>query len=662
MHHEADILGNSLILLAASVVGVALFRRLNLTPVLAYLLVGMLVGPHALGWISDTEDTRFLAEFGVVFLLFTLGLEFSLAKLVAMRQAVLGLGSTQVLASLGIAAVVAWSLGLSAEAAFVVGAVLALSSTAIVIKQLREQVELNSRHGRSAVGVLLFQDLAVIPLLIIIPALGSGGDGNGLGLELAWALGKGLVVTALLLAAGHWLLRPLFHEVAQAHSAELFTLTVLLVALVSAWTTQVAGLSMALGAFLAGLMLSETEFRHQIEADIRPFRDVLLGLFFVTIGMLLELRALPDIVGWVLLTSAGIILFKTLLITLLSRAFGDEPGVALRTGLVLAQGGEFGFALLSLGLRDGLLDAQTSQVVLASVILSMIATPFLIRYNGHIAKRLFRESYVENREGTRKAIRADAEELSDHIVICGFGRTGQNVARFAEDAGMEILALDLDPVIVRMGREAGNRVYFADSTHRDLLRAAGVERARAVVITHHDCIGAVKTVSHCRSLNPDCTILVRTATDNYMDDLLAAGATEVVPDVFEASLMLSSHLLDRLGIPQQAIQERAREIRHDNYRLLRHVIQGQGTPSIEASDRQRQQVRTVTLPSGAHAVGRRLSELGLETLGVNVDAVRRHGIKGEEPAPAMALRAQDVLVLYGTPEQLEKAENRLMQG
>ncbi|NIR59161.1 MAG: potassium transporter, partial [Gammaproteobacteria bacterium] len=286
-----------LVLLAAAVVSVALFRRLHLPPILAYLAIGVAVGPHGLGWIPNTPETHFLAEFGVVFLLFTIGLEFSLPQLLAMRGAVLGLGGTQVAISTVSVAFLAWLVGLSPDAAFVVGAALALSSTALVTKQLAEQVELNSRHGRLAVGVLLFQDVAVIPFLVVIAALGGAAD--GVTWPLLVGLGKGALAVAALLAAGRWLLRPLFHEIAAARSSELFTLAVLLVTLIAAWGTHALGLSMALGAFLAGMMLGETEFRHQIEADIRPFRDVLLGLFFITVGMLLDLHALPDVWYWV---------------------------------------------------------------------------------------------------------------------------------------------------------------------------------------------------------------------------------------------------------------------------------------------------------------------------------------------------------------------------
>jgi CPA2 family monovalent cation:H+ antiporter-2 len=390
MEHGA--LTEVLILLATAVVAVAAFRRLALPPVLAYLAVGMLVGPHGLAWIPDTEDTRFLAEFGVVFLLFTLGLEFSLPQLVALRREVLGLRGSQVILTTALAWLGAWLLGMSPEAAFVIGGVLAMSSTAIVIKQMAEQLELNSRHGRNAIGILLFQDIAVLPFLIAIPVLASDSD-TSLAAEMGWALVKGLAVVLAMLAVGRWLLRPLFHEIASSRSSELFTLTALLFALTAAAASAGAGLSMALGAFLAGMMLGETESRHQVEADIRPFRDVLLGLFFITVGMLLDVGALPRIWPWVLLLLAALVVLKTASIVAISLLMGQPAGVGLRAGLVLAQGGEFGFALLALGVSFGVLDSSSTQVVLATVVLSMVLTPFLVRYNGLIAKWLFRESY-----------------------------------------------------------------------------------------------------------------------------------------------------------------------------------------------------------------------------------------------------------------------------
>ena len=375
-------LSDTIILISVAVIAVAIFRRIKLPPILAYLTAGIILGPHASGLVSSSDAITFLAEVGVSFLLFTLGLEFSLSKLRANHKAVLGLGTAQVTITILLFGGSSWLLGSSLETAFVVGCVFALSSTAIVIKQLSEQLELDSRHGQLSVSILLYQDIAVVPMLVIIPALGVQSNGiivSDLGISLA----EGLMVTVVMLAIGHWLLRPLFREIAAAHSAELFTLTVLLVVLMSSWATHYAGLSMALGAFLAGMMLSETEFRHQIEADIRPFRDILLGLFFITIGMLLNISELPNFIHWVLLLSLVLVIIKTFTTMFISMLIVQAPrGVAFRTGLVLAQGGEFGFALLSLALAANIIDNQFSQIVLATIIFSMLLTPFLIRYNG----------------------------------------------------------------------------------------------------------------------------------------------------------------------------------------------------------------------------------------------------------------------------------------
>ena len=655
MHHEP--LTDVLLLLAASVLAVTFFRRLNLPPILAYLGVGALIGPHALGWVDDTENTRLLAEFGVVFLLFTLGLEFSLTKLAAMRRAVLGMGGAQVVITTLVAGGTAWALGMSIPAALVVGGVLAMSSTAIVIKLLAEQLELNSRHGRAAVGILLFQDLAVIPFLILIPALASGSE------EMAYDLGiamlKGVLVTGMLLAAGRWLLRPMFNEIAKARSPELFTLAVLLVALSSAALTHAAGLSMALGAFLAGIMLSETAFRHQIESDIRPFQDVLLGLFFITIGMLLDMQALPEHLPGALGLLVVLILMKALIIFGVGVGLREEPGVALRTGLVLAQGGEFGFALLALASRGDLLSHDAIQVVLTAVLLSMVATPFLVRFNGHITKLLVRgyqQNYVERRED----IAQQGAELEGHVIITGFGRVGQNLAYMLDQEDIPYIALEVDPDIIEKAQRAGYNVHFANATHMDLLHAAGIEKARALVITHHDASAAIKTLNVVRMQFKDLPVLVRVFSVNRMDDMIAAGASEVVPDAFEASLMLGAHLMTRMGIPMRRVLHRTQRIRHDNYSLLRHIFQGRGD-AVDAANALRGALASITLPAGAWAVGRTLEE-ALTDLEVLPDAIRRGGIKGDSPAPDTMLQADDILILYGSEKDLEQAEARLLGG
>ncbi len=653
------VLQEILVLLAVSVVAVGAFRRFHLPPILGYLVVGMIVGPHGLQWLPDTADTRFIAEFGVVFLLFTVGLEFSLAQLVALKGVVLGLGGAQVLASTLIAGGAAWLLGMRWQGALIAGGVLAMSSTAIVIKQLTEQLERNSRHGRNAVGVLLFQDLAVIPFLIMIPIL-AGPGAHDIITPLLWALAKGIVAFIVMLAFGHWLLRPLFREIASARSSELFMLTVLLVSLTAAWATQLAGLSYALGGFLAGVMLGETEYRHQVEADIRPFRDVLLGLFFVTVGMLLDIHSLGNIWHWVVAVIVSIFLIKTVLIAVLSRIGGADSGVSLRTGLVLAQGGEFGFALLSLAIAAQLIQPREGQILLAALVISMAFAPLIIRFNGRIAKHIFSGSYLSTRAQMEHQIASGSKHFSDHIVICGYGRIGQNLARLIEKEGFRHVALDLDPSRIREARQVGDIVFYGDTTHPEVLAAAGIERARVLVITFDDPHGALKLVSNVRAIRPDIPILVRTADDTHLDELQQRGATEVVPETLEASLMLASHLLYLLDVPLASIVRRIQQVRSDRYRMLRRFFPGSDPVALDELEGPRERLHAVTLPAGAHAVGKTLRQLSLP--GITVTAVRHRGQRLGNPEPSARLLEGDVVVMLGTPAQIEHAENVLLKG
>lgn len=650
-----------LILLTASVVAVTAFRRLRLPPVLGYLAVGVALGPSATGLVGDVEEVRPLAEFGVVFLLFTIGLEFSLPQLRAMRWTVFGLGGAQVALCTGVLGLTAWALGAGGGAATVIGGALALSSTAIIIKQLTEQVEIHSRHGRRAVGVLLFQDLAVVPLLILIPLLGRE-TGDGIALAMGAAFVRGALVFAILLAIGHWALRPLFHEVAQARSNELFTLTVLLVALLAAWTSHLAGLSLALGGFLAGIMLGETEYRHQIEADIRPFRDVLLGLFFVTVGMLLDLSVVADHWLGVLAVVAGFMALKLGAIYGLARLGRNDPRVAMRTAVILAGGGEFGFALLSLGLSQAVLDPVAGQITLAAVVLSMAVVPVMVRHNEHIAHGLVDTGESSHGSVTERQVAAHAAALTDHVIIAGYGRTGQNVARFLEEEGIPYLALDLDPARVREAQAAGERVQFGDSARQEILAAAGLERARMVVLTYNDPTATLNVLEHVRGRHPQLPVVVRTRDDVWLERFHRAGATAIVPEVLEASLMLATHALTLLDIPLTRIFRYVRDVRANRYQMLRGYFHGEERVDLEKADRFREQLHAVTLPERAYGVGKRLEELRLEEIGVNVTAVRRGGIRGPQPEPDTQLRSGDVLVLYATPENLEQAERMLLGG
>jgi K+:H+ antiporter len=648
-----------LILLGVAVVLVALFRYLHLPQILAYLCAGIVVGPFGMGWIPDLEGTRTLAEFGLVFLMFTVGLEFSLPKLIAMKSVVFGLGGAQVLISCLVFGFVAWLFDVPPEGAVVIGGMLAMSSTAIVMKLLTEQLEQNSRHGHHAISVLLFQDLVVVPFLIVIPAL-AGDIQQSVWTALGWAFLKSVLVLVGIFIVGRWLLRPFFHEVASARLREYFMLAVLLLTLASAWVTEAAGLSMALGAFLAGMMLGETEFRHQVEGDILPFRDILLGLFFVTIGMMLDLGAMRQLWPWVLACVVGIMVFKSLLILGLGKLFAMETGVALRTGLVLSQVGEFAFALILLANQHQLFCARTSQIILASIILSMMLAPIVVRYNGHVAKKLV-PSYTREREGNLDAIRAEAGSTQKHVIICGYGRSGQNLAWMLEQEGIDYLALDLDPVRVRDARDGGKAVVYGDAARRDVLEAAGLPRATALAISFYDVSSALKILETTRVLRPDMPVIVRTMDDAALEKLKAAGATEVVPESLEGSLMMGSHLLLLMGVPVSRIVRHVRDVRTDRYRMLRGFFHGADIDEGKESAYQ-ERLHSITLSSGANAVGKLISELHLEEAGVSVSAVRRGGIRGPEPAPETRLSAGDVLVLYGAPDALELAEKILLEG
>jgi CPA2 family monovalent cation:H+ antiporter-2 len=657
-----DILSQILILLAGSVAVLTLVRRFSLPPILGYLVVGMILGPHALGLVSDAGAVHLLAEIGVVFLVFTLGLEFSLARMVAMKREVLGIGGLQMVVTTAAVGGAAWAFGVDLPVAIVLGGALAMSSTAIVIRQLGEQLEINRTHARLAVGVLLFQDLAFAPLLALATSLGAASDV----LSPAWLLGmvgRAVVALLLVLVLGRWLFRPLFREIARHRSSETFTLTVLLVSLSAAWATHQLGLSMALGAFLAGMLLSETEFRHQTEAVIKPFQDILLGLFFVSVGMLLDLRLLLAQLPLVLLLLATLLVVKALIILAIARQFVPNTRKALRAGIVICMGGEFGFALLTLLLKGRMVDPGLVQALLTTVALSMLLGPLLVRYNGRIADFILRRRSVDPTELALETAATRELAKREHVIICGFGRVGQNLARVLEQRGFEYIALDLDPFRVRDARQAGDPVVYGDAAEPEVLRALGLERASVVVVSFDGADTALRIVRTVRRLRGEVPVLVRTEDDSRLEALQAAGATEVVPEIFETSLALVSHVLLFLSVSAREVLETTEDIRHDRYAILRSVFRHRDSGALDVDDHSlRQQLRTVVLPPGAVAVGRTIVELGMDKGKVVVTALRRDGIVGRDPDPATRLREGDVLVLWGSPEDLEQGENRLLMG
>ena len=652
----------TLVLLASVVLGIVTFRLLSLPPLLAYLTVGILIGPHALGLVPDTHQTRYLAEFGVVFLMFSIGLEFSLPRLRSMRRIVFGFGGAQVALTIGATLAVGWllgpRLGVGLAGAFALGSALAMSSTAIVMKMISERLQLDTEHGKRIVGVLLFQDLAVVPLLVVIPALSA--DPSELGPMLGIAMLKAAALLVILLAGGQQVLRWWLHLVARRKSHELFTLNVLLVTLGLAWLTEEAGLSLALGAFVAGMLIAETEYRHQVEEDIKSFRDVLLGLFFVTIGMLLNPSLVLENFGWVALALVVPVGFKFGLIYVLGRIFKATAGTAIRTALALCTAGEFGFVLLGLAGQYSVLASNLLQVVLAAMLLSMLAAPLLIQHADRIVMRLASgEWMLKSVEIAKIAQRAMATDR--HVVICGFGRSGQHLAKMLEQEGIGYVALDLDPDLVREAAAAGESVVYGDAARRETLMAAGIRRAAALVITYPDLASVLKLMHHAHQLRPNLAVIIRTQDDHDLDKLMQAGATEVVPEVFEGSLMLGSHALALLGVPMTRVVRRVREARDQRYRLLRGYFRGAGDDDDALEDEVHERLHSVTLDAGSSVVGKRIGDLDLAIIGADVTAVRRRGIRGAEPSPDMVLYAGDVLVLRGLTEALELAEERLLQ-
>ena len=655
----------TLLYLLAAVVGVVACRQFKLPPMLGYLAVGVVIGPNALALAQNSSGVRYLAEFGVVFLMFVIGLEFSLPKLRAMKSYVFGLGSSQVILTVLITTGASILMGkfmsqwwsVSWQIAVALGGVMAMSSTAIVIKMVAERLELESDHGKRVVGILLFQDLAVVPLLVLIPALGAKPE--ELLVSLGLAMVKAVVLLGVLLTGGQKVMRWWLTLVAKQKSEELFMLNILLITLGLAWLTEHAGLSLALGAFVAGMLISETEFKHQVETDIRPFHDILLGLFFITIGMMLDWRLVIERWPLVLLLLTMSLTFKLALITGLARLFGAPMGVSLRVGLYLAQAGEFGLVLLTLAGQNNLVPPALFNPILASMVISMLATPFMIMYTNDIVSRVVGSDWlmqsVQMTTIARKSINADK-----HVIICGYGRCGQNLARLLEAENIPYMALDLDPDRVRQAAAAGQSVVFGDAARLQALLAAGLHRASAVVITYIDSPSAMKVLHHCREHASQVPVVVRTVDDLDLDKLRAAGATEVVPEVIEASLMLATHAMALVGVPMRRVIRVVQEQRDERYDLLRGYFHGAGDDTMEDADYER--LNTVTLPMGGGSAGKALGVVALDGLKVRVVSLRSAQGKNKRFDADTLLEGGDTLVLSGKAPALALAEDKLLSG
>lgn len=658
---DHSILDTVLSLLILSVGAVAIFRLFNLPPILGYLLVGAITGEYALGWLHHDHTLELMGEIGVVFLLFAIGLEFSVKQLIAMRTTVLGLGGLQVIISTAAAATILHYFGLSWEGAVIAGGAAALSSTAIVVKQLTEQSELNLSHGRMALGILLFQDIAVVPFLVIIPLLGgdSSETHENTTFWIAFLKGAGIFIGMILFA--HFALRRIFHFVASTKSVELFNITVLLVALTAAWVTESVGLSLALGAFIAGIMLNGSEYRHQIETEIRPYRDILMGIFFITVGTRLDIAAIPDIWFSVLLLVFGLTVGKAALITALSRLFEQDQGIALRTGLVLSQGGEFGFALLALALSDNLLTIKESQAILTAIVISMAISPLLIKYNGKIT-RFFYKKDTALKERYQKAhdFSVAVKETKDHVIICGYRQIGQSLGRFLREQGIEYIALELDPKIVKETWEAGHKIYYGDATHSEILIAAGLYRARLLIITTTNIDTSAKIIETARKKQKDIQILVRTRNDKHMEKLFRLGANHVVPETLETTMSFVQRSLEALDVDQDEMIRVVERVRQDGYESLKNYFQGEKTATkLDDSDKSQTNLFTHILHDGDYATQQAIADLYLARFNAKITGLRRGRFYGDNPSPETILKPGDALIINAPADKHTEIEQYL---
>ena len=644
-------------LLLSSVIAVAVLKYFNISSTLAYLFVGLLLGPHAFGVLPDSDSIKPFLEFGIVFLMFTIGLEFSLPRLNSMRRIIFGLGGIQVIATILVVLIFSTFINLEFSTAFVIGSALSLSSTAIVLKILMERLDLNSRHGRLSTGILLFQDIAVIPILILIPSFSQTQY------DIYTIYGLFFLKVLILFSILFWFGRPVmnfwFGIVAKQKSRELFVLNVLLVTLFFGYLTHFTGLSYALGAFLAGMLIAETRYRYQVESDISSFRDILLGLFFISIGMSVNFNILVQYIWVIFFIFAIYTFFKASLITLLTRIFKYEWGVGIRVGVILAQAGEFSFVVLAMGREQNLISGDLFQIILSVCLLSMLISPFLIRFNGRIA-RFLSKTYVRNSQKAVENLQDYAAYLKDHVILCGFGRSGQYLARFLKEENISFIAIDMDMNRVSDAANAGEHVMYGDASRAVVLKAAGIEKAKAVVITYADDRASSKVLNVIRDEYNDLPVIVRTSDDSSIDELQAEGASEVVPEVLEGSLMLASHALMVLGIPLTRIIRRIRSFRQERYKMFQGYFKGASDIDDDFSSNQQLELHSIEINEDSPLVGAEINSLPIEKFSLEIQYLRRPNmLENIDYRPDIVLDKGDIIVVLGVPDSIKKFQNQI---
>ena len=662
MHGEtSELLTSLLLLLGTSTALIVLLYRLHIASLLAFLITGALFGPTGLGVIDDPEELAAIAELGLTFLLFILGLEFSLPRLIALRNTVFRLGSMQMLVCSFIFFLVLQLTGLDWQIALILAGGFSLSSTAIVSGELSNLGLLKKRHGEIAIGILLFQDLAAIVLLVAVPLVSSQSEGFSLG-GLLFTIIEGLVLLAAFFFTSRYLLPHLLREIATQKSDQLLVLAALVIVLLSAMLTSSIGLSMELGAFLAGMMLGDTRFKHQLEADIRPFRDLLLGLFFITIGMLVDLGQLVSFWPYLLLGGLLLMITKALLITGVVKLLGESWRSAIPAGLTLAQGSEFLFALLALSVRSQLVNQNVASNLITIVIISMVMTPLLIKHAPNLVDSFISRIGNKTLQATNDEIFDQEIKKKNHILILGFGRVGQTIARFLRPLNIDYLVLETDDIRIKEASAADEPIFYGDSSRIDILKAAGAANASIVVVTFDETDLATKIIENVKNINSSIPVLVRTRDDSHLEELLATGAEEVIPETHEASLTMVSHLLLMVEYPDIMVHSIIDKARRDRYRMLKGFYHGERLGFLGKKSQSSAIIHAVNLPEGAFVCGKKIAEL-LLPMDINIlDIHRDNLVISAEQNQDLVLQHGDIVVLRGLVDQLDAGESYLLQG
>jgi len=655
--HTPPILTDLVVLLFVSLPVAYLCLRLKLPVLVGFMLTGILIGPSAFALIGEKETIELLAEIGVMFLLFSIGIEFSLRRLIEMKKLVFIGGGLQVGLTILATAGISILFGRSLSQSIFFGFLIALSSTAIVLKSYVERNEVDSPHGKTGIGILLFQDISVVPMMLLIPILGSGEGDTA---EVLSGLGISLVALGVILGVSYFLVPKIFSVIGKLRSPEMFVLTIVFLFLGISFATSQFGLSLALGAFIAGVVISESDYSHQVAADILPFRDVFNSIFFVSIGLLLSVGALLANLGTVIALICALVIGKLVLIWVVARLLGFPQRIAAMSAIGLAQVGEFSFILAKAGQNNGLLIDSEYQTFLGASIMSMIATPFMISLAprfGTLVQRIMRDKTDFPATESDDEIHVTSNGgLKHHVIIVGYGLNGRNLARVMQAVSLPYTILELNMESVRRAKADGEKINFGDSTRGEVLKHAGLMDAYALVVATSDPVGARMTVSQAREINKDVYIIVRTKYTSEINELLELGANEVIPEEFETSIEIFSRVLQRYGIGRHVIEGEIEKIRRQGYEMLRSPSLPQARIAKLNKALKSAETEAICVPPSSPVCGKTLGELRLRTLtGTTVIAITRGADTEINPDVEFVIQPEDLLLLVGTAENLDRA-------